>query len=302
MPAMAAFGFQWHLTDRCNQRCGHCYQERWEPGDELDPVGWRALADRIFGALAHRSVSVNLTGGEPLLLADLPALVAHLETKPNLDEAWVITNGTLPPPDAIARSGLTGFKVSVEAADPAIDDAVRGAGHLASVEANLAAFQATAKPVVAMATLGAHNAGCIDGLVVWARRRGLAGVLFERFVPLGKGRAMADQVLTDPQWRAAASAIAGASGAALSIEEMGRMRAYWISFGADGDELRAATCTLGPESMALMPDGSVYPCRRFPDPVGNAVGEDFAAILERLGRMTPLPDGGCAALNRALRG
>jgi hypothetical protein len=53
--------------------------------------------------------------------------------------------------------------------------------------------------------------------------------------------------------------------------------------------------------MALMPNGCVFPCRRFDEPVGNALSEPFASILERLDRRAPLPDGGCAALQRALR-
>jgi len=29
------FGFQWHITNRCNLRCSHCYQEDYSGSNEL---------------------------------------------------------------------------------------------------------------------------------------------------------------------------------------------------------------------------------------------------------------------------
>jgi radical SAM protein with 4Fe4S-binding SPASM domain len=56
--------------------------------------------------------------------------------------------------------------------------------------------------------------------------------------------------------------------------------------GAD-EPLRGAPCNLGRDSMCLMPDGTVYPCRRLPVAVGNVLGEPFAAIRERLAAYAP---------------
>ncbi len=97
------FGFQWHLTDRCNLRCVHCYQDAFDGSRELPPAALRRLADRVFGALAPRPVSVNLTGGEPLLLPGFFNLVAHLHGFANLAEAHIITNGTVADDDTLAR-------------------------------------------------------------------------------------------------------------------------------------------------------------------------------------------------------
>lgn len=300
---METFGFQWHLTDRCNQRCAHCYQERWEPGAELGLADWRLLADRIFGSLADRLISVNLTGGEPLMLADLPALVEHLHQKSNLDEVWVITNGSLAPRAMLDRLAaaerFAGFKVSLESADESVNDTVRGKGNLARVRSKLSDFCATGKQVVLMTTLGSHNLAAIEATVAWARQQGVDGVLFERFVPLGHGQAMASQTLSEPQWRQAGVDIAGCAGETLSDAEQTGLKAYWVSFGPGGDKLQAARCNLGPGSMALMPNGTVHPCRRLPVPIGDALQESFENILERLAEYRPEPAGGCAALDRA---
>jgi MoaA/NifB/PqqE/SkfB family radical SAM enzyme len=68
--------------------------------------------------------------------------------------------------------------------------------------------------------------------------------------------------------------------------------------------LAGAECNLGGGSMALMPDGTVHPCRRFPESLGNARWEPMERILARLERFAAglgAPERpGCRALERAL--
>lgn len=285
------FGFQWHLTDRCNLRCTHCYQDAFDGGRELAPAVLRRLADRVFGALAPRPVSVNLTGGEPLLLPGFFDLVAHLHGFPNLAEAHIITNGTVADDDTLARIAASprigALKISLEAADPAANDAVRGRGNFECVSANLERFRRTGKLLVVMLTLARHNAGRIAEAVRWARGAGLHGIIFERFVPLGRGRRLAAEVLTAADWRDAVAAITAAAGLEAAPENLLPYRAFWLGLApGEADPLRGALCNLGDESMALMPDGDVYPCRRLPMRVGNALTEPFADILPRLARFS----------------
>lgn len=285
------FGFQWHLTDRCNLRCAHCYQDAFDGSRELAPAALRRLADRVFGALAPRPVSVNLTGGEPLLLPGFFDLVAHLHGFANLAEAHIITNGTVADDETLARIAASprigALKISLEAADAAANDAVRGRGNFDRVTANLERFRRTGKLLVVMLTLARYNAGRIAEAVRWARGAGLHGIIFERFVPLGRGRRLAAEVLTAADWRGAVAAIAAAAGLEAEPEDLLPYRAFWLGLApGEADPLRGALCNLGDESMALMPDGDVYPCRRLPVPLGNALAEPFADILPRLARFS----------------
>src|SRR5512138_3838414 len=72
------FLIQWHLTERCNLTCRHCYQEGGTAGElSFDEV--RQVLDEIddmfsawSDAYALRLVpSFSITGGEPLLREDL---------------------------------------------------------------------------------------------------------------------------------------------------------------------------------------------------------------------------------------
>ncbi|MCZ7561445.1 MAG: radical SAM protein [Burkholderiaceae bacterium] len=63
----------WNLTRRCNLACGHCYldavQRKSEAPGELSTEAALRVIDEIAGAAP--GAMLVLTGGEPLLRADL---------------------------------------------------------------------------------------------------------------------------------------------------------------------------------------------------------------------------------------
>jgi len=308
---MGGLGFQWHLTDRCNLRCRHCYQERFDATTDLEIDELRRLADRIVAA-APGPLTIHLTGGEPLLLPGLDRLLRHLDGFGEAARLHVITNGTLTDPqalEALARCArLKTIKVSAESADSAVNDRARGAGNLARVEEGISALRrVTGRPVVTMATIGRHNADGIARFAGWSRELGATGAIFERFVPLGRGRSMAADALDEEGWAGIAATVAGLAGIAAGPAELAPYRAFRLGFETAGEaSLAGAECNLGRDSMTLMPDGTVHPCRRLPEPMGNARFEEVERILERLERFARsqgVPGRpGCRALERSLPG
>ena len=79
------FFFQWHLTERCNLACRHCYQSGMT-GAEMDLHSVREIAEEAADMLkdwAERydirfSPSLNITGGEPFLRPDLFEILSLL--------------------------------------------------------------------------------------------------------------------------------------------------------------------------------------------------------------------------------
>lgn len=290
---MNTFGFQWHLTDWCNLRCRHCYQDDFSPAGQLPLASLQEMARRILGCLPGVVFSINLTGGEPLLLPELPELTAFLHTFPNLDEMHIITNGTVAVPDRLrALAGhprLRYFKISLEAGDAATNDAIRGAGNFRTVCRNLDLYrQLTGKEIVLMMTLSRHNLGSIGAMAALARRTGAGGVIYERFVPLGRGMGMEPAVLTAREWSDACREIVETAGLDANPEDLLPFRAFWLHTGSAVEEpLEGALCNLGDEAMALMPSGDIYPCRRLPVRTGNVLQEEFPLILDRLRSYKP---------------
>src|ERR671915_939153 len=84
------------VTDRCNLRCSYCMPEAdyvWLPREDI--LHFEEI-DRLVDVFLDLGVyKVRLTGGEPLLRRDLPALVDRLASKPRIRDLAMTTNGVL---------------------------------------------------------------------------------------------------------------------------------------------------------------------------------------------------------------
>ena len=109
------------VTDRCNLRCDYCMPEKeyaWLPRADLlqfEEIG--RLAEVFRAAGVDR---IRLTGGEPLVRQDLPALVRILAEKPWLKDLAMTTNGVLleEHASALRAAGLHRITVSLDTLQP----------------------------------------------------------------------------------------------------------------------------------------------------------------------------------------
>lgn len=105
------------VTDRCNMRCGYCMPEAeytWLPRASL--LTFEELA-RVAGVFAGLGANrVRLTGGEPLLRHELPALVALLARDARIADLALTTNGILlgRHAEALRAAGLRRVTVSLD--------------------------------------------------------------------------------------------------------------------------------------------------------------------------------------------
>jgi len=105
------------VTDRCNLRCEYCMPEDdyvWLPREDvLHFEETSALVD-VFLSLGVDKV--RLTGGEPLLRRDAPALVRMLAQKAGLRDLALTTNGVLLADqiEALHAAGLGRITVSLD--------------------------------------------------------------------------------------------------------------------------------------------------------------------------------------------
>jgi cyclic pyranopterin phosphate synthase len=109
------------VTDRCNLRCQYCMPEMeyaWLP--RTDVLRLEEI-NRLVGIFIEAGVDkVRLTGGEPLLRRDVPALVRMLSATGRLQDIALTTNGILLSQFArpLREAGLHRVTVSLDTLRP----------------------------------------------------------------------------------------------------------------------------------------------------------------------------------------
>jgi cyclic pyranopterin phosphate synthase len=108
------------VTDRCNLRCLYCMPEAeysWLPKSDILDFEEIVRVTKVFVGLGVRRV--RLTGGEPLLRRDLPALVAQLAAIDGVEDLALTTNGVLlaDQAEALRAAGLQRITVSLDTLD-----------------------------------------------------------------------------------------------------------------------------------------------------------------------------------------
>ncbi|MDB5361179.1 MAG: pqqE [Rhodospirillales bacterium] len=125
MPA-PPLGLVAELTHRCPLRCPYCSNplELVRAGQELDTSTWRRVFDE---AAALGVLQLHLSGGEPTVRNDLPALLRHAVGAGLYTN--LITSGVLLDREAIgdlAAAGLDHVQLSFQDIDPAEADRIGG--------------------------------------------------------------------------------------------------------------------------------------------------------------------------------
>jgi cyclic pyranopterin phosphate synthase len=106
------------VTDRCNIRCFYCMPDenvRFKPRSEI--LSFEEI-ERFVRVVAPMGVrKLRLTGGEPLVRADMPGLIARLARIPGIEDIAMTTNGILlaEQAQALKDAGLRRLNISLDA-------------------------------------------------------------------------------------------------------------------------------------------------------------------------------------------
>ena len=124
------------VTDRCNFRCPYCmpaeiYGERYQFLPKQEVLTFEEIA-RLANIFAELGVTkFRITGGEPLVRAGLPNLIAMLCKIPRIEDVALTTNGFLLAQNAKAlkEAGLKRITVSLDSLNTETYNRMSGVKH-----------------------------------------------------------------------------------------------------------------------------------------------------------------------------
>jgi radical SAM protein with 4Fe4S-binding SPASM domain len=277
--------FQWHITDTCNFRCQHCYQNKFDSTLELDIKGLKSVSDRIIDVAGRRKSKavLNITGGEPFLKKELFPLLAYLDSFKEIAQLIVITNASLIDYQIIKKlkrvKKLNQIKVSLDGANSFTNDAIRGRGAFdKAIEAIRRLKEKSDFSIVIMFTIMKSNLREIFEIFKLGQKLRLDGLILERFFPMGAGLKIKDQLLDRRDWFNLNKTLVNLTGQRYSPYDMLKDRAFWIRYRGLKIELLGASCNISKDSFCIMPNADVFPCRRFCLRLGNLLENSLDEI------------------------
>ncbi len=145
-------------------------------------------------------------------------------------------------------------------------------------------------PFVIMFTAMKRNFHEVPWLFELAKTTGARGFIVERFFPLGQGKNSLEEVLKAQDFLYIWKQILDRCDLALRPRKLIPYRAIKVEIDEPFPQVYGARCVVGQDGLALMPDGTVFPCRRFPLPLGNLLKQSLAEIWKESSLLVDLRD------------
>lgn len=273
------FYFQWHITDKCNKRCRHCYHSSYE-GIELSEKDLFIVADKMIQAAKawEKPISLSLTGGEPFVRRkELFSLMERLDNCDFVSHFDILTNGSLITPEDCAEmkkfSRLRRFQLSLEGATPEVNDAIRGNGSFNEIINAIKLLKDHGFTVGIMMTVSRKNMHDGENVLALLQNLHVDTFAIERFIPEGSGVGMREDILTAEELKYVEKKIYDW---AIKHDQPHILlfRPLMCLLDPDSDKV-GAMCSVGMNALSVMPDGALLPCRRLPIPIGNILHDSL---------------------------
>lgn len=270
----------WNVTNGCNLHCAHCYldagvtkkgelstEECYRVIDEMSELG---------------TEMVILTGGEPLLRRDLPAIIRRARER---DIMTVIgSNGTLIKDDiagALKEAGLQGVAISLDSLRPEKHDTFRGVtGCWESAIAGMHFCLKQGLPVILQTTLTSWNYPEVPALIEFAQNLGATAFNIYYMVCTGRGEQLAD--ISPQQYEESMALLADAQALHPSIMVRAKCAPQAARIARQrGLPVTGGGCPAGTRYLRIDPEGQVTPCPYLPLVAGSTRETPLRDIWER---------------------
>ncbi|MBN1913017.1 MAG: radical SAM protein [Candidatus Omnitrophica bacterium] len=284
------FIFQWHITESCNWRCKHCYQEWEQPQADLSLDQLLAVFEKYLQFIKYAGVygkdhtRLTLTGGEPLVRDDFFLFLEKIYpyTSKNYFFLSLLTNGSMiDEKNAIRlkKLGVRAVQVSLEGMLK-YNDHVRGSGAFEKTLRSIKILNNIGIMTCVSFTLTKENILEAPKLIKLCEKKGVRRLGFRRFVPLGQGKE--EQLgIIEPRKLREFYAYVERRQKGLQVKKAGLTLIRGCEEGIFAQEVDypvGACAVVEGRCLVVLANGDLVPCRRLPIKLGNALKDDLRKI------------------------
>ncbi|MSN24369.1 MAG: selenobiotic family peptide radical SAM maturase [Geobacter sp.] len=272
------FTLQWHLTQKCDLHCRHCYDRSnrgsFPPGRALE------LLDELRSFCLSRFVrgQVSFSGGNPLMYPKfldlyraaaerdlMIAILGNATDRATIDQILEIQVPVY-------------YQVSLEGLE-AHNDEIRGKGNYRRTIEFLQTLTDMAVPNMVMLTLTSQNINQVIPLA--SELEGITGGLtFNRLALFGEGAAL--ELPTPGEYRGFLEkfVVALKDHSVLSLKDSLLNTVFERDDSGLFGGCAGYGCGAAFNFISILSDGEVHACRKFPSPIGNIITDSLESIYD----------------------
>ena len=280
----SSFHLQWHITEKCNFNCRHCYRRDYER--ELSTKDLFLVLHQYIELIRmweldknNRPRKLSISGGEPLLREDVFELLGEIKRNREMFTSLVLTsNGSTITRGAAKRLknfAISAVQISLEGTEN-VNDNIRGEGSFEKALKGVENLMNADIPIGVSITVSKENHRDVENLIDLLVDMGVKYIGVSRYVPIGNDPAI--KILEPRELKDFFSRIMKER-----RELLGR-NVYLSTHCSDSlwfiEDRNHEThgCSAGYDSFSILPNGDVVPCRRLPIKVGNVLEKTLLDI------------------------
>lgn len=284
-------GIQWHITNKCDQRCRHCYifNNKYDKA-ELNIEILKTILDNfiIFCKKLDCEPGITITGGDPILHKDFWDLLSYIKTKNIL---FTILGNPFHLDQKVCDNlyyyGCRTYQMSLDGL-PETHDKLRMSGSFdATIEKIKVLKNSLIKPNI-MSTISKVNYKELPELTKILVDKEVNVHAFARYCPTEKSdiknyniEPLEYRKFLDNMWKI--YSLLAEQKTIFNLKDhlwtLYLLEEGILSLPNNKDNLIIDGCGCGFKHITLLPNGDIYACRRFNSLVGNILNESFEKIF-----------------------
>lgn len=287
----SSFVLQWHITERCNWSCQHCYREK----DDIEELPLEDLRRVIIGykQLLHTlkiqpyCAQLNIAGGEPFLRADIFDILEMIK-RFNYFRVRLVTNGSFINRETVRKLKILGLidriQISIEGMQEN-NNRIRGEGSFKKIINAAKMLIRVGFRVTSQLTLSKQNVSDLPQLVSLCERLGVNTFAARRLVPLGQGKDFLSSILEPDRqrtvylWRENERKKIERKRGGLRLWRGCEDGIFYQESISNQDSFLGNSCgVIQGKLLTIFPNGDVLLCRRLPVKIGNCLKNKLVDI------------------------